>query len=97
MANGWMETIITQQADGSALASSTTATSILLGQAKKTIAANYFDVIGKSLTVKAAGRVSTVVTTPGTLTLDIRFGSVIVATSQAIALNVTALSVGGAS
>jgi len=27
---------------------------------------------------------------PGTLTLDIRFGSVIVATSQAIALNVTA-------
>jgi len=90
MSKGWMETLIAQQADGAALASSTTATSILLGQAKQTIPAGYFDAIGKSMTVKASGRVSTVVTTPGTLTLDIRFGSVIVATSQAIALNVTA-------
>ena len=86
---GWQENKITAQIDGSALSNTTTPTSILPAQAKCTLEPqNGF--IGKKYRVKASGRISTVVTTPGTLTLDIRFGSVIVATSQAIALNVTA-------
>jgi hypothetical protein len=90
MSKGWQETLITSQVDGSALASSTTRTSLLPGAAKLTLPPNFFDVIGKKIRVKASGRISTVVTTPGTLTLDIAFGSVVVATTQAFALNVTA-------
>lgn len=90
MSKGYTETLISSQVDGAALASSTAATSILPSQAKFTLAPNFFDVIGKKIRVKASGRISTVVTTPGTLTLDLRFGSVIVATSQAFALNIVA-------
>lgn len=86
----YTSTLITAQVDGTALANSTTPTSILPGQAKYTLAPGFCDGVGKKLRILASGRISTVVTTPGTLTLDIRFGSVIVATSQAIALNVTA-------
>ena len=73
---GWGETLISAQVDGTALASSTTPTSILPGAAKFTLPANYFS-IGKVLRVTAQGRVSTT-TGPPTLTLDVRFGSVIV-------------------
>ncbi len=90
MSKGWQETLITSQVDGTALTGSTSATSILPGAAKLTLPPNFFDVIGKKIRVKASGRITTVVTTPGTLTLDVRFGAVIVATSQAFALNVTA-------
>lgn len=71
------ETLITQEVDGTALASSSAATSILAAAAKVTLPANYFD-IGKQLLVKAHGRISTVGSTPGTLTLDLRLGSVVV-------------------
>lgn len=88
--SGYVETLITQQGDGTALSNSTSATSILNSQAKATLYPQNLPFAGAELVVEASGRISTVVTTPGTLTLDIRFGSVIVATSQAIALNVTA-------
>lgn len=73
----FFETLIAQQVDGTALSNTTTATSILAPAAKFTVPANFFD-IGKVLRVKAAGRISTAASTPGTLTLDVRLGSVVV-------------------
>lgn len=87
--NSWNQTLITSQVDGAALASSTSPTSILPGAAKFTIPANALS-IGSKLILRASGRISTVVTTPGNLTLDIRFGSVVVWNGGASALNVTA-------
>lgn len=85
----WTETLISAQGDGTALASSTTATSILPAAAKYTLPAN-FHAIGRMLRITATGRVSNIVTTPGTLTLDVRFGSVVVFNGAAMALNTTA-------
>lgn len=87
--NSWNQTLITSQADSTALTNSTTATSILPAQAKFTMPANLLK-IGDVLRVKAFGRISTVVTTPGTLTLDVRFGSVVVFNGGAMTLNTTA-------
>lgn len=85
--------LIASQGDGAAYASSTTPTSLLPGQAKLLLPANFIDVPGKTFRVLASGRVSTLVTAPGTLTLALRMGptaNIAVATSQAIALNIVA-------
>lgn len=87
--NSWKQTLITQQVDGTALASSTARTSILAPAAKFTLPANLL-LIGTKLFVRAAGRISTVVTTPGTLLLDVGFGSIVVFSGGAMNLNVTA-------
>ena len=93
--NSWQETIINATVDGAALSNSTTPTSILGGagtgasQAKVTLPANYFQV-GKMLRVTSTGRISTLVTSPGTLTLDIRFGAVVVANGGTMVLSTTA-------
>ncbi len=86
---GYTWSLITAQSDGAALTNSTAPTSLLPGQAKYTLPANFL-AIGSKLKFHATGRISTLTAAPGTLTLDIRFGSVIVATSPAFALNVTA-------
>jgi hypothetical protein len=85
----WSETLVSAQVDGSALTASTTATSIIPAAAKVTLPAGYFQ-IGRVLRLRAAGRVSNVVTSPGTLTLDVRLGAVIAANGGAISLNVVA-------
>lgn len=77
------------QIDGPALTASTTATSILPATAKPVVQAQTLR-IGSQYLAVAAGRVSNIVTTPGTLTLDLRFGSVIVANGGAMALNIVA-------
>lgn len=82
--------LISAQGDGAALASSTSATSLLPQQAKLTMPANWLSVSGQTLHVRAAGRISTLVTSPGTLTFVFKIGSVAAATSQAFALNVVA-------
>lgn len=79
------------QADGPALTNSTAATSLLNSvNAKSTLGASFINVIGKQFLVLAHGRISTVVTSPGTLTLDLRLGSVVVATGGAMTLSTTA-------
>lgn len=85
----WQETLINSQIDGAALANTTTATSILPAAAKFTLPPNFFTV-GKLLRVTALGRLSNIVTTPGNLTLDLRFGSTVVFSGGAVALNTTA-------
>jgi hypothetical protein len=87
----WRETYIVATGDGTALASSTTATSLLPAATKFTLPSAFFQAVdGKTLRVRATGRISTVVTTPGTLTLAVRFGSVDVFSSGAMTLNTTA-------
>jgi hypothetical protein len=85
----WSETLISAQTDGAPLNTSTTPTSLLPGAAKFQLPANYFQ-IGRKLRVTMFGRVSNIVTTPGTLTLDVRFGSVVVFNGTAMPLNTTA-------
>ena len=89
-AYSWVETKASANADSTAVTNTVTPTSIIHSTAKPVLAAQEIDKAGKVFLVIAKGRVSTVVTTPGTLTLDIRFGSTVVWTSGAIALNVTA-------
>lgn len=86
----WKEIIAVAQTDGSALASSTSETTLLPAAAKVTLLQDYFDKLGKTLFVHATGRMSTVVTTPGTMTFRFKLGSAAVFNSGAIALNVTA-------
>lgn len=90
MSNGFRERILSIGENGSALSNSTTETSLLPDGRKVTLPSYFFDRVGKSLILRAAGRISTVVTSPGTLTLALKFGSIVVATSGAMTLNTVA-------
>lgn len=85
-----VQSLIAAQVSGSALSASTSATSLLPAQAKLTLPANYFDYIGRTLRVRAAGRISNIVTTPGTFTLDLRLGATVVFNGGAMQLSTTA-------
>jgi len=78
MRNIWGAPLIIQQVDGPALTNTTTATSLLPTQAKVNLAPNTDLNSGIKLKVFAGGRMSSAAATPGTLTLDLRFGSVVV-------------------
>lgn len=84
------QTLISAQGDGSTLASSTSATSLLPVAAKFTLPPNYLDFIGRRLKITAHGRLSTLVTTPGTLIMDIRFGGTVVFNGAAMQMSTTA-------
>jgi hypothetical protein len=86
---GWQETLIAGQSDGTAV-TGTSAGSLLPAQAKYILPANYLEYVGSKLHIRAGGRISNIVTTPGTLTLTVKFGSTVVATSQAMQLNAVA-------
>jgi hypothetical protein len=86
----WEQALVTAQGDGAALTNTTTATSLLPAQSKLVLPANFFATVGSALRVRATGRISTLVTSPGTLTLDLRFGSTVVANGGTMNLNVTA-------
>jgi hypothetical protein len=88
---GFCERILEITEDGSALTNSTTQTSIL-PTSKLTAATpvGYFDQLGRPLLFEFSGRISTVVTTPGTLTLTLRLGSIDVFSSGAMPLNIVA-------
>ena len=87
---GYRSTLVEAQIDGTALTNSTSETSILPAMAKITLPTGYINRVGRAFMVTASGRISTVVTTPGTLTFKVKLGSVAVSTSQALALNVVA-------
>lgn len=70
------ELLFQQAAAGTALTNTTTATSLLTNLEKYVLPANFFE-IGKKLRIEAGGRISTH-SSPGTLTLDTRFGSIVV-------------------
>jgi hypothetical protein len=88
------ELLGSQQQDGTALTASVTPTSILHPTGRIRIPAGYLYRVGQVLRIFAAGRVSNIVTTPGTLTLDLRMGAlpptIVVANGGAMALNTVA-------
>lgn len=87
----YASTLITAQLDGPACTTAARQTA-LPGQALFTIPPNYFDVVGKQLAIRASGKVSSVIATPGTFRLDVNFvdsagSSAIVWDSQAVNLD----------
>jgi len=81
----WGETLITSQVDGAAVTAAA-ATTLLPAAAKKTLEPNFFKTLGQQLIIRASGRVSTVITTPGTFRVDVRFGGTVVFDGLAVAL-----------
>lgn len=73
----WHETLVESQVDGAAL-SAAAAASMLPAAAVYTLPPNFFNRIGKKLMIKATGRISSVITTPGTARYDVRFGATVV-------------------
>jgi hypothetical protein len=85
----WGECLISSQVDGTAV-TGTAAAAVQPPAARFTLPANFFS-IGKALRLIAWGRISNIVTTPGTLTLDVRFNTgTVVFNGGAISLNTTA-------
>lgn len=77
--------LISAQVDGTAVTAAA-ATTILPPAAKFTLPANLFN-IGDQLLIRASGRISSLITTPGTARFDVRMGGTVVFDSQAILLD----------
>jgi len=88
--SSFVQSLIAATGDGSGLSNSTSATSLLPAQAKLTLPANYLDYVGRRLKISAQGRISNIVTTPGTLTLQLKLGSTVVFDGGAMQLSTTA-------
>ena len=91
MSIGFQEILATAINDGTALSNSTTRTSLLAGVtgARYSLAGNRLRV-GDMVDLFASGRISTVVTTPGNLTLDLGISATLLFTTNAMPLNVVA-------
>ena len=76
-------------ADSTALTNSTVATTILAGSGLATMAATTLQV-GSTIKILMRGRISTLATTPGTLTLDVRLNGVVISALGALSLNISA-------
>jgi hypothetical protein len=90
MIESWYKPLFISKEDGASLSNSTTETSILPPSIKIPIPGGFFELIGQRIKVTAMGRISNIVTTPGTLTLKLKFGSNIIWNSGAFNLNVVA-------
>lgn len=88
-AQGFSELLVSTQVDGPTLVAAAAAT-CLPGQGKFTIPPNTFGFIGKVLRIQAWGRISSVITTPGTARFDVRMGGTVVFDSLAILLDTVA-------
>ena len=89
---GYQSTLVEAQIDGTAV-TATGEGSLLPTVAKIFLPSGYINRIGKRFIVRATGRVSNIVTTPGTLTLRFKLGptaNIAVAACTPIPLNVVA-------
>lgn len=83
--NSWQETLMTSQVDGTAVTAAA-ATTLLPAAAVHTLPAGWAQ-IGRRLQIKASGRISSVITTPGTARFDIRLGGTVVFDGLAVLLD----------
>jgi hypothetical protein len=90
MLQTWGQVLYSTPVAGATLSASTTATSILPATTPFTFPANFFQYVGQQIYIIGAAQVSNVVTTPGTLTLDVRLGGTVVFTSGAMQMSTTA-------
>jgi hypothetical protein len=86
MSVGYRKTLVSAQGDGPTLTAAAAAT-CLPGQAKVLIPGGALDAPGKLLHIKASGRISSVITTPGTARFDVRLGGTVLFDSLAILLD----------
>lgn len=87
----YQRTLAIAQGDGTTLTAAARA-SMIPAAAKRTLAADYFDVIGKALLIEAWGRITVAVTTPGTVRFDFGLGAVVAFDSLAILLDTAGYS-----
>ena len=73
--NSWQSALITLQAAGPAVADTATQSSVLNGQAKFTLPAQWLQFVGEKLRLRANGIISTASASPGTLQWFVVFGS----------------------
>lgn len=85
----WQETLITAQVDGPTLTAAAAAT-CLPAAALYTLPANFFKNLGQQIRIRMHGRISCVVTTPGTARFDVRLGGTVVFDTAAMNLNIVA-------
>lgn len=81
----WQETIVNSNVDGPTLTAAAAATCI--PAASKITLPNNFFYVGRMLRITASGRISSVITTPGTARFDVRIGAVVAFDSLAILLD----------
>jgi hypothetical protein len=74
--NSWNASLITLQATGPAYTNSTSQTSLLNGQAKFTIPAEFLQFVGQKLRIMAGGIISTASSAPGTMSFFCMMGSI---------------------
>lgn len=84
----FQESIITAQGDGTPITAAA-ATSLLPAAAKFTLPANWW-AIGRKMKIQAWGRISSLITTPGTALFDVRMGGTVVFNGGAILLDTVA-------
>lgn len=87
----WQETLVASSADGPALSATTTQASIIPTDAKLVLPANWHQV-GTVLKITAQGRISNVVTTPGTLLFQLLYGATAVFNNAAAAMNLNVVA-----
>jgi hypothetical protein len=85
----WVETLVSSSVDSTNLTASVTRTTIIPPAALFTLPANFFEV-GKVLKITMAGRLGNIVTTPGTLLIDVGIGSAVAFSGGAMQLSSTA-------
>lgn len=89
MGQGFVEAIVVQHAAGTLFNTYTTAKTVIPATSLITLPANYIK-INTAFEIYAAGALSNIVTTPGTVTMQVMMGSIAVYTTGAIQLNATA-------
>jgi hypothetical protein len=73
----WVQTLYATEVAGPTVTGVNTATSILPPASPIwTFPASFFQYIGQQIVIRGAGQLSNIVTTPGTITLDVRLGAI---------------------
>src|SRR5678815_1812389 len=86
---GWNQTLVTQRTAGTIFDTYTTAKTVINQQDLYGFYANYFQ-LGSKLRIRVNGSMTTLVTTPGTVTFQVMLGTIPVYTTGAIQINATA-------
>ncbi len=85
----WVETLVTQQGAGTLFNTYTTAKTVINAQALYSLPPGFWE-IGKQLEIEVMGGISNIVTTPGTITLQVMMGSIVAFTTGALQMSTTA-------
>src|SRR3982750_4590791 len=86
----YSDVLVAQGADGTAITASTTETRLQHSAARCVLPGGYFEAPAKTIEIWLRGRISTVVTTPGTLTLRLKLGSTVTTGTGAVTGGVSA-------